>query len=250
MTKDTYFGWRARLGIIYPASGLADMEYYRLCPPGVSVHITRTSMADEEGSVTLESMTQIAGGEQFERLASDLATVRPHALCWMCTSGSFSRGPEWDAQLRQGLSSYGQCPATTTSTALITALEALGSKKVALATPYEPRLNEKLVGYVEHFGFEVVNEIGLSLTLDWDIGRLGPAALRDLVFQANVQEADAIFVSDTGIVLSPIVANLEQDLGKPVFSSNIASMWHSMRLAGVHEPQSGLGELFRRELPQ
>ncbi len=43
------FGWRARIEIVYPASGLADMEYYTLCPPGVSVHITRTSMSDEKG---------------------------------------------------------------------------------------------------------------------------------------------------------------------------------------------------------
>lgn len=54
------FGWRARLGVIYPASGLADMEYTYLCPPGVSVHMTRTSVP-EEGSVTLESMTEVAG---------------------------------------------------------------------------------------------------------------------------------------------------------------------------------------------
>lgn len=49
----TFFGWQASLGIIYPASGLADMEYYPLCPPGVSVHITRSIMLDE-GAVKLE----------------------------------------------------------------------------------------------------------------------------------------------------------------------------------------------------
>ncbi|MBM3144844.1 MAG: Asp/Glu racemase [Chloroflexi bacterium] len=239
------FGWRARLGIIYPASGLADMEYYHLAPAGVSIHITRTSMPDEEGSVTLETMTEVAGGEPFERLAADLATVYPHALCWMCTSGSFSRGPGWDEQLRQRLSAHSGCPATTTSTALVTAFEALHVKKVALATPYEPRLNEKLVQYVEHFGFEVVNQVGLNLTRDWDIGRLGAPALRELVLQADTPEAEAIFVSDTGIVLSPIAQSLEDDFGKPVFSANMASMWHTLRLAGVHEAQPGLGSLFR-----
>ncbi|MBS1248626.1 MAG: Arylmalonate decarboxylase [Chloroflexi bacterium] len=242
--NDNLFGWRARVGIIYPASGLADMEYYHLAPPGVSVHITRTSMADDEGSVTLETMSQLAGGEPFERLAADLATVKPHALCWMCTSGSFSRGPAWDKQLREGLSEHGKCPATTTSTALVTAFQALGVKKVALGTPYEPRLNEKLVQYVEHFGFEVSNQIGLNLTTDWEIGNLDYAALRDLVRRANTPEAEAIFISDTGIVLSPIAQQLEEDLGKPVFSANMASMWQTLRLAGVREPRPGLGRLF------
>jgi maleate isomerase len=240
----TFYGWRARLGIIYPASGLADMEYYHLCPPGVSVHITRTSMP-EEGSVTLESMTEVAGGERFEQLAADLATVRPHAIAWMCTSGSFSRGPEWDEELRRVLSDHGRCPATTTSTALVAAFKALGAHKVALATPYEPRLNEKLVHYVEHFGFEVVNQVGLGLTLDWDIGTLGPAELHDLVHRADASEAGALFVSDTGIVLSPIAQALEDDLGKPVFSANMASIWHALQLASVQEAQPGLGSLFQ-----
>jgi maleate isomerase len=239
---ETLFGWRARLGLIYPTSGLADMEYYYLCPPGVSVHVTRVSMP-EEGSVTLESMTEVAGGERFESVAADLATVRPHAIAWMCTSGSFSRGPEWDAELRRVLSDHGRCPATTTSTALVTAFKALGVHKVALATPYESRLNEKLVQYVEHFGFEVVNQVGLGLTLDWDIGTLGSAALNELVRRADSPEAEALFVSDTGIILSPIARALEDDLGKPVFSANMASMWHALRLAGVQEAQPGLGAL-------
>jgi maleate cis-trans isomerase len=39
-------------------------------------------------------------------------------------------------------------------------------RKLALATPYEPRLNEKLVQYVEHSRFEVIDQVGLGLTLD------------------------------------------------------------------------------------
>lgn len=243
------FGWRARIGIVYPASGLADMEYYWLCPPGVSVHVTRTSMP-EEGTVTLESMQEVAGGEEFNRLAADLATVRPHAIVWMCTSGSFSRGPQWDQDLRTQLSENGRCPATTTSTALMEAIQALGAGKVALATPYEPRLNEKLIQYVEHFGVQVVNHVGLGLTMDWDIGRLDSSALNDLVRQADAEEAEAVFVSDTGIVLSPIAEALERDLAKPVFSANMASMWHALQLAGVKEPRSNLGRLFQKTLPQ
>lgn len=248
MKKATY-GWRARIGVVYPASGLADMEYYDLCPPGVSVHITRTSMPDE-GAVTLETMQEVAGGEEFRRLAADLATVRPHAIVWMCTSGSFSRGPNWDRGLRETLGESGRCPATTTSTALVEALRAMGVKKVALATPYEPRLGEKLIQYVEHFGVEVVNHEGLGLTMDWDIGRLDPFELNDLVRRADHPAAEAVFVSDTGIVLSPIAEALERDLEKPVFSANMASVWHALRLAGVREILPGPGRLFQTPLSQ
>lgn len=243
MHKSNY-GWRARIGIVYPASGLADMEYYTLCPPGVSVHITRTSMSDEEGRVTLETMQAIAAGDEFSRHAADLATIKPDVIVWMCTSGSFSRGPKWDQNLRETLSQKGRCPATTTSTALIKALSALGAKKVALAMPYESRLGEKLIQYVENYGVAVVNHEGLGLTTDWDIGRLDSSSLNGLIRKVDVPEAEAVFLSDTGIVLSPIVEALERDLGKPVFSANMASMWHALQLAGVKENLPNVGSLF------
>jgi maleate isomerase len=244
MIHPSFYGWRARLGIIYPASGLADMEYYALCPPGVSVHVTRSSVPNE-GGVTLEDVFHVCAGEGFERLAADLATVRPHAIAWMCTSGSFSRGLEWDAELRRILSAHGGCPATTTSTALIAALQALGVARVALATPYEARVREKLAAYVEAHGVAVERCVGLDLTLDWQINTLRPHELNDLIRGADTPGADAVFLSDTCIVVSPMAQALEEDLGKPVFSANMATMWHALRLAGVQDPQPGLGRLFR-----
>ena len=244
-----FHGWRARLGIIYPASGLADMEYYRLCPPGVSVHLTR-SRVPNDGGVTLEDVQEVAAGKQFAELAADLATVRPHAIAWMCTSGSFSRGIAWDEALRRTLREHGRCPATTTSTAMVEAFRALGARRVALATPYEPRVNDKLVQYVEGHGFTVESCVGLGLTLDWHINTLRPMDLADLIRRADRPTAEVVFVSDTCIVLSPLAEALEADLGKPVVSANMVTMWHALRLAGVRDPQPGLGRLFRASLPR
>jgi maleate isomerase len=242
-------GWRARIGIIYPASGLADMEYFDLCPPGVSVHITRTGVP-REGSVTLEDMTELAEGKQLRQLARDLATVKPSVVAWMCTSGSFSKGPLWDEQMCRSLSENACCPATSTSASVVKALKALSIRRVAVGTPYESRIDEKLREYLEHYGLEVVGCVGLGLTRDWDIGTLPFLSLNDLIRRVDADDADAIFISDTGIVLSPIAGSLEADLGKPVFSANMATMWHSLRLAGVKEILTGLGRLFTVDLLQ
>ncbi len=40
-----------------------------------------------------------------------------------------------------------------------------------------------------------------------------------------------------------IIQKLEQDLGKPVISSNQACFWHTLRLAGVKEKIEGYGTL-------
>ena len=235
-------GWRARIGVIYPASGLADMEYYRLCPSGVSVHLTRSSVPND-GGVTLADVLEVAEGRQFTQLAEDLATVRPHALAWMCTSGSFSRGAAWDAELCRTLMAHGKCPATTTSTALVTALHALGARRVALATPYESPVMERLAAYLAEHGITAVSCVGLGLIRDWEISTLTPLDLASLVREADSPEAEAVFLSDTCLVLSPLAEALEADLGKPVFSANMVTMWHALRLAGVRDSPPGFGSL-------
>jgi maleate isomerase len=95
----------------------------------------------------------------------------------------------------------------------------------------------------------MVNQVGLGLTLDWEIGTLGRAELNDLVHRADTPEAEPLFVSDTGIMLSPITRTVEDDLGRPVFSANTASMWHLLRLAGVRVTQHQLATLFQSALP-
>jgi maleate isomerase len=237
-----YPGWRARIGVIYPASGLADMEYYRLCPAGVSVHLTRSSVPND-GGVTLADVLEVAEGRQFTQLAEDLATVRPNALAWMCTSGSFSRGAAWDAELCRTLMAHGKCPATTTSTALVTALHSLGARRIALATPYERPVLERLAAYLAEHGITAVSCVGLGLIRDWEISTLTPMDLASLVREADSAEAEAVFLSDTCLVLSPLAEALEADLGKPVFSANMVTMWHALRLAGVHDSPPGFGSL-------
>jgi maleate isomerase len=239
----SYPGWRARLGVIYPASGLADMEYYSLCPPGVSVHVTRSSVPND-GGVTLDDVLEVATGRQFAELSADLATVRPHAIAWMCTSGSFSRGVAWDTELCRVMREHGGCPATSSSTALVAALRALAVRRVALATPYAPAVMQRLVDYLAECDVEVVSSVGLGLVKDWDVNALGPGDLTALVRQADHPEAEAIFLSDTCLVLSPIAEALERDLGKPIFSANMVTMWHALHLAGIHDFVPGRGSIF------
>jgi maleate isomerase len=163
----------------------------------------------------------------------------------MCTSGSFSRGAAWDAELVRTLSEHGRCPATTTSTALVTALRALGARRVGLATPYETPVMQRLADYLAEHGITAVSCVGLGLTKDWDISTLAPMDMVSLVREADTPDAEAIFLSDTCLVLSPLAAALEADLGKPVFSANMVTMWHALRLAGIRDESPGLGTLFR-----
>ena len=55
--------------------------------------------------------------------------------------------------------------------------------------------------------------------------------------------ADAYFLSCAATRATDVIADIEADLGKPVLTSNSATLWHSLRLAGVEPAIDGFGML-------
>jgi maleate isomerase len=64
-----------------------------------------------------------------------------------------------------------------------------------------------------------------------------------LARSVDAADAEAVFLSGTGMPTVTVLEALEQDLGKPVISSASAMMWHALRLAGVGQPIPGYGRL-------
>jgi len=58
-------------------------------------------------------------------------------------------------------------------------------------------------------------------------------------------ESDAIFISCTNFRTLEIIESLENKLGKPVVTSNSASMWQMLRVIQDTRVIPGAGRLFR-----
>jgi maleate cis-trans isomerase len=86
---------------------------------------------------------------------------------------------------------------------------------------------------------------GLACEDVWEIGNLGPEVAYQTAINAMHPDADAIVIGETSFRTKEIIEPLESDSGKPVVAASIVSMWNAVRLAGVREPLSGLGALFR-----
>jgi maleate isomerase len=56
-------------------------------------------------------------------------------------------------------------------------------------------------------------------------------------------DADGVFIAGTGFRCVAILDELEADLRKPVLSANQVSLWHCLRLSGVHSRITGYGRL-------
>jgi maleate isomerase len=63
--------------------------------------------------------------------------------------------------------------------------------------------------------------------------------------EANHGDADAIFISCTTTKALDAIDEIEAATGLPCVTSNQASYWHAMKLAGWNKPIAGHGKLPR-----
>lgn len=240
--NDFMYGGRAKIGLIYPATGwVMEPEFYAMSPEGVSTYTTRVSLKD----VSAEELSKI--GDRAVEAAKLLAEAPMDVIALGCTSGSFVNGYEYDQNLIKRMTEItGGIPSTTTSTAVVAAFKALGAKKIAIATPYIDEVNIKAKEYFETCGFEVVKLKGLQLLYDTEIDNVDLEHVYKLAKEVDTADADAVAVLCTGIRSVPVLQALETDLGKPVISAIQATFWHCLRIAGVKEKISGFGSLLEK----
>ncbi|MDA1326445.1 MAG: decarboxylase, partial [Proteobacteria bacterium] len=61
---------------------------------------------------------------------------------------------------------------------------------------------------------------------------------------ADRADAKALLICCTDFGTADVVQTLEDELGKPVITSNTATFWAALRGAGIERPIKGYGRLF------
>lgn len=178
--------------------------------------------------------------------ARELRAAGADVISLMGTSLSFYRGPEFTESLRRAMHEATGVPCTTMSHAIVAALQALGMRRVAVATSYIDELNDKLVAYLTHAGFMVTAIEGMSIVGVAEVGQVSTQALVDLSKKVYARDpsADGIFISCGGLLTLDAIRQLEDELGVPVTASSPAGFWDVVRLAGLDARSPGHGRLF------
>src|SRR5437867_488665 len=93
---DDIYGWRARIGLLYPFAGwVMEPEFYRMAPPGVTTLTARVPLV----AATMAGLADMARSPEVERCTEGLATAPVHVICFGGTSASFLHGVDWDVAL-------------------------------------------------------------------------------------------------------------------------------------------------------
>lgn len=226
-----------KLGMLLPSSNaMAEPEIQRMLPAGVNVLTTRLKLAGSS-EAALIGMT-----EKIEEASSLLADAEVDLIVFNCTAVS-TFDPSMGEKISTRIYDASGCPSTATSDALLAAFKVLQTKRIVLITPYIEEVNLREVAYLEHYGFEVLSQVGLGLLEGTSMAAVPPAKWLELARSYRDDSTDIYFLSCTAINVSSIIEILENELGRPVVTSNQAMLWHCLRLLGHKEPVRGFGRL-------
>jgi len=189
---------------------------------------------------------------EIESGAKYLATASVNVVAYGCTTGSFYRGPGYDRELIETITKAAGVPAVAAAPAVVEALRHFGARRISVATPYPEWNNQRLRAYLEASGFEVLNVEGeprAAASGNQGINDRDPEEV--VAFAARVcrPEADALLCSCTAWRSVEAVAELERRTGKPVVTSNQASIWMAFRALGLTTPLKGFGRLLESLAP-
>jgi maleate cis-trans isomerase len=143
-------------------------------------------------------------------------------------------------------------PAVAAAPSVVEALRFFGAKRISVATPYPEWNNRQLRAYLEALGFEVLNVDGeprAAKSGNQGINDQDPEDVVAFASRSCRAEADALLCSCTAWRSLEAVAELEPRVGKPVVTSNQASIWAAFRKAGIIRPIDGFGRLLGQLAP-
>jgi maleate isomerase len=229
-------------GVLIPSTNTtAEIEYSHLLPPEWQAHYAR--MATSSVNKTPFSPPR---DEDLDYQAKMLGTARVEAVFLLQTSASlFADGYCADVSRRIGAAAG--VPGFTSAMAIGEAAQALGTRRVALVSPYSEEVNASAKRYFEgQYGLSVVALEGFAAKDSYMIGKLGPENARDAFARIDRPEIEAFLVPGGNFPTMASIAGWEREFKKPVITTNQAALWAVMRRLGGGSGIPGLGRLLEQ----
>jgi maleate isomerase len=209
------------IGVIAPFDLALERELWRWAPLEVSLHLARTPY--EPVPVSLAMAELVSDATHLTAATRNVLHVEPEVVAYLCTSGSFIKGIDYERSLRETICRAGAANAVTTSGALLEAIQHLGITRVSIMTPYDEVLTGKLRDFLDEAGCAVVRSEHLGL--GGGIWKVNYRTIAERILGADDPRAEAIFVSCTNLPTYDIIEPLEKVLGKPILTANQLTMW-------------------------
>jgi maleate isomerase len=236
---------RKLLGMLVPSSNTVLEPTCAAMLAGVanvSAHFARFRVT--EISLAAAALDQFQFQPMLEAAAL-LADAKVDSVCWNGTSASWL-GLDTDRSLCSSIKARTGIDATSAVLALEHIFRQTGVRRFGLISPYLPDVQSQIVMTLRAEGFECIAERHSGLRDNFSFSEVRPEDLTIMVREVARERPQAITLLCTNLRGAPLVEELEQEIGLPIYDSVAVALWGSMRAAQVNPACiKGWGSLFR-----
>jgi len=226
---------------------------------GILVPSTNTTCEIEFGRLPLDLQAHTArlgkaGATPFSPSRDDdviyqsklLGHARVEVIALAQTSASLF-ADDYDAVTVKRMSEASGVPAVTSAQAIGRALRALGTLRVAIATPYSEEVIGRAKRYYEtNYGISVVATQSMGATDAYAIGKMDAGVAQAAFSRIDRPDIDALVVPGGNFPTMDWIAAWERQFGKPVITTNQAALWAVLQAMKVDTPLPGKGRLLEQ----
>jgi maleate isomerase len=228
-------------GVLIPSTNTTVEIECRLLPATYQAHVGRL-LSSGGGSFSPSR------DEDIDYQSRLLGTARVELVILAQTSASLF-AEDYDDVVTKRMSTGAGVPALTSAQAVGRAVRALGARRVGIVSPYSDAVNERAARYFDkRHGLETVALEGFRATDAYAIGQLGPEHARAAFARVDRPEIEAFVVPGGNFPTMASIAAWERELGKPVVTTNQASIWAMLRAFDSADRLPAFGRLLA-ELP-
>ena len=223
-------------GVLIPSTNTTVEIECRLLPATYQAHVGRL-MSSGAGSFSPSR------DEDIDYQSRLLGTAKVELVILAQTSASLF-ADDYDEIVTKRMSLGAGVPAITSAQALGRAVRALGARRIAIVSPYSDAVNERAAHYfATKHGLDTIAREGFRATDAYAIGRLGPEHAREAFARIDRPDIEVLVVPGGNFPTLTSVEAWEREFGKPVVTTNQASMWAMLRAFDSADRLPGLGRL-------
>jgi maleate isomerase len=224
-------------GVLIPSTNTTVEIECRLLPAAFQAHVGRL-MTSAPGRTFQPSRE-----EDIDYQSRLLGTAKVELVILAQTSASLF-ADDYCADVSRRISAAAGVPAFTSAMAIGEAMQALGTKRIALVSPYSEPVNASAKRYYEgKYGLDIVALEGFAATDSYAIGQLGPENAREAFTRIDRPEIEAFVVPGGNFPTMAHISAWEREFGKPVVTTNQAALWGVLNRLGGTDRLPGLGRL-------
>ena len=215
-----------RVGLMVPINNTTlERELLAWLPAGSRCTVLRIPRG--KGLLTPETMP--AYRERALALAAMFADLDIDCVAYGCTAAGFIAGPAGEAELAARIAEITGKIVVTTARSMVSVLQEVRAKEIALLTPYPDHVNEQLMVFLTDADIRVRRMDSFRVDDVGELGRIRSDAVADRARAIMDRDCDALFIACSQLPTYDILDGLQTEFGRPAWSSIKATAWEVRR---------------------